>query len=96
MKTLHILWKRFWAESPAILQRVKKIVVTISAALIAASGAALAIISQYDYKVEWKEFMIGVLVFASFVSAFLTGLNLSTSNPTIQKLSDPETGLPKE
>jgi hypothetical protein len=36
-----------------------------------------------------------VLVFSTFVTSFLTGLNLATTDEKIQKLSDPNTGLPK-
>jgi hypothetical protein len=94
MKTLTILWKRFWAESPAILLRLSKIVLRISIALSATAAAGLLLIQQFGVKVEWTEYF-GVLGIASgVVTAFILGLKLSTSDISVQKLSDPETGLP--
>ena len=96
MKTIKILWKRFWAESPAILKRVARIVLRLSAALSSAAASALLLIDQLGIdKVEWSQFLKILSLVAGFVFAFIVGLKMSTSNPDIQNLSDPKTGLPK-
>jgi len=96
MKTISILWKRFWAESPAILRRVMKIILKVAAALSSAAAAGLLLIDQLGIdKVEWAQFLKVLALAAGFVVAFIMGLKMSTSDPSVQDLSDPKTGLPR-
>jgi len=81
MKTIKILWKRFWAATPKFLVKLRNLCL----ALAAMCGAALGIISQYDVDASYKGILINVLLISTSVAA---GLQFSTSDKDVQQLSE--------
>lgn len=92
MKTLKILWKRFQSDTPGILKKTRNICLGVTAFCASATGTLIA-------NGKFPEIVTVFILIGGFTTALAggiaVGLQLSTSDTKVQKLSDSETGLPK-
>lgn len=91
--TMSILWKRFKStDTPAIIKRVQKFLLILSS-ITAPLGTGLLVYPNVTKAVT----IIGIINLSITVltGAMATILQLSTADPEIQALSNPETGFPK-
>lgn len=92
MKTIAILWKRFRSKSPAILIRLQRTLNSISVI----TGSLAVSLLAFE---RTSKFATVCGIIAAITTALTLGLangaKLATTSEAIQRLSDPETGLPK-